>query len=381
MKKELLILITLIFISSLFLTGCTPEHEVSLKVEPTEAGSVYGAGTYERGKEVRVEAEPKKGFVFEKWAKHNEKVSQDKAYAFIIEEDEELVAHFRTLIPDENLALAIRDEINKPEGVLAKEDIQKVIVLEAKNKDIIDLTGLEYAINLEKLDLQENAINNPEVLEKLENLKELSLCLDSIDPAAQIDLITSLGQLKELEIKGLDRFCGVADLQLQGSTEIFFKDETYVKDVWGTPEEVKIETEGYVRDPVGIFDLQVIRYPGLQINFVKELLPPHFEEGADGFRFKEVEVFEAGITGPRNIEVDNRLEDVLSKFPVLYQDKENYRRYGRVTLENGNVIKIEFSDYVAERPFELFPHHFNFTVYFQDHKVERYHLKHIMYDL
>lgn len=150
----------------------------------------------------------------------------------------------------------------------------------------------------------------------------------------------------------------------------------------GTPEEVKLETEGYVRDPVGIFDLQVIRYPELQMNFVKELLPPHFEErAADDFRFKEVEVFEASIKGPRGVEVGNSLEDVLNKLPVLYQDKENYRQYGRIALENGKVIKIEFSDYVAESPYELFPHHYNFTVYFLDNKVERYHVKHIMYDL
>jgi len=381
LKKALFTIIALIFVSSFFLTGCTPEYEVSLGVKPTEAGSVYGTGTYERGKEVRINAEPKKGYVFEKWTRNDEKVSLDKTYTFKIEEDEELVAHFRKLIPDENLEVAIRDHIKKPEGGITKEDMQKITFLEAINKGITDIRGLEYAVNLERLNLQENEINNLEVLEKLEKLKELSLCLDSIEPTTQIDLITSLDNLKELEIKGLDRFCGVADLQLQGYTEIFFKDETYVKDILGTPEEVKLETEGYVRDPVGIFDLQVIRYAELQLNFVKELLPPHFEERADDFRFKEVEVFEASIKGPRGVEVGNSLEDVLNKFPVLYQDKENYRQYGRIALENGKVIKIEFSDYVAESPYELFPHHFNFTVYFLDNKVERYHLKHIMYDL
>ena len=195
------------------------------------------------------------------------------------------------------------------------------------------------------------------------------------------ELSLSPGNVEELDINGPDRFSGVEDLQLQGSAKIFFENETYVEDVLGAPEEVELEKEGYVRDPVGIFDLKTIRYPELQINFIRELLPTHFEDRTDHFRFKEVEVFKAGIKGPRGIEVGNTLEDVLSLFPVPYQDEDNMRQYGRVDLENGEISEIEFSDYVSDSPYGLFVHHFNFTVYFTDNKVERYHIKHIMYDL
>ena len=192
----------------------------------------------------------------------------------------------------------------------------------------------------------------------------------------------SPGNIEELDIKGLDRFSGVDDLQLQGSAEIFFENETYVEDVLGAPEEVELELKGYVRDPVGIFDLKTIRYPELQMNFVRELLPLHFEEErADHFRFKEVEVFKANIKGPRGIEVGNTLKDVLNLFPVPYQDDDNMRQYSRVHLENGEISKIEFSDYISDSPYGFFIHHFNFTVYFIDNKVESYNIKHIMYDL
>ena len=196
------------------------------------------------------------------------------------------------------------------------------------------------------------------------------------------ELSLSPGNVEELDINGPDRFSGVEDLQLQGSAKIFFENETYVEDVLGAPEEVELEKEGYVRDPVGIFDLKTIRYPELQLNFVRELLPPHFEkERADHFRFKEVEVFKSGIKGPRGIEVGNSLDDVMNLFPVPYQDEDNMRQYGRVHLKNGEISKIEFSDYVSHSPYGFFIHHFNFTVYFTDNKVESYNIKHIMYDL
>ena len=184
-------------------------------------------------------------------------------------------------------------------------------------------------------------------------------------------------------IKNMDRFCAVGDLQLQGSAIImFFAEESSVEDMLGTPEEMKLENKGYIRDPVGIFDLKTMWYPGLRLKYVRELPPPHFtKEKREIFRFKEAEVFKAGIKGPRGIEVGNSLKEVLDKFPAPYQDEKNMRQYGRVDIENGSVNKIEFSDYVPDSPYGIMVHHFNFTVYFLDNRVDRYHIKHIMYDL
>ena len=184
-------------------------------------------------------------------------------------------------------------------------------------------------------------------------------------------------------IKNMDRFCAVGDLQLQGSAIImFFAEESSVEDMLGTPEEMKLENKGYIRDPVGIFDLKTMWYPGFRLKYVRELPPPHFtKEKREIFRFKEAEVFKAGIKGPRGIEVGNSLKEVLDKFPAPYQDEKNMRQYGSVDIENGSVNKIEFSDYVPDSPYGIMVHHFNFTVYFLDNRVDRYHIKHIMYDL
>lgn len=181
--------------------------------------------------------------------------------------------------------------------------------------------------------------------------------------------------------KELPRFSAVADIQLHGTSEIFFKGESYVEKLLGAPQTVALEDEGYVRDPVGIFDLKRIIYPGLQLIFIREVFPQHLELEEDGFRFKEVQVHDAGIPGPRGVEVGTSLKDLLKLFPISYEDEENRRQYSHVYLENGSVSKIEFSDYVVDSPHNLFTHHFLFTVYFENNQVKSYSIKHVLYDL
>ena len=187
--------------------------------------------------------------------------------------------------------------------------------------------------------------------------------------------------IKNTDIPALERFSAVEDLQLQGSTEIFFQDEAYMEKLLGAPQMLTIEDEGYVRDPVGIFDIKRIAYKGFQLVFIRQVLPQHPELEEEGFRFKEVQVYEVGIPGPRGIEVGTNLEDLLKLFPISYEDEENRRQYSQVFTENGSISKIEFSDYVADSPYNLFTHHFLFTVYLENDQVKSYSIKHVLYDL
>ncbi len=384
MKFSIIIVVAAAALVSFILAGCPAEYGISVDIKPEGAGSVTGGGTYAQGDLVTVEAEAVEGYQFEKWTANGEELSTGSTYQFEVKEGRQLVAHFvEKLIADENLETAIRDEIDKPEGTITREDMKKITSLEAVDRGIADLSGLQYAANLEKLDLQENAINDLGPLKEIKTLRALALCPQSLEPGDQVELLKQLAGLEQLDIKGMDRFCAVEDLQLMGSTRIFFEDETYVEEILGKPRDVELLKEGYVREPAGFFDLKVVRYPELEMNFISYLgAGPEWTWVRDfDFRFKEVEVFGQEIEGPRGIEVGDSLEEVLNRFPVIYQDRENFRQYGRVTLDNGAVVKLKFSDYIAESPYELFPHHFNFTVYLQDGEVESYHIKHIIYDL
>lgn len=98
------------------------------------------------------------------------------------------------LLIEEELLAAILEEIVGTEGKITKEDMKRLTSLQAINKGITDLSGLEYAENLEELNLSQNQINDISPLAGLTKLKELDLMSN------QISDINHLGNLSNLEI-------------------------------------------------------------------------------------------------------------------------------------------------------------------------------------
>lgn len=77
--------------------------------------------------------------------------------------------------PDAALEAAIRSAIRKPKGDICKSDLEQLTKLAAPEKNISDLTGLEYAAGLTELGLGDNHISDILPLANLINLKELDL--------------------------------------------------------------------------------------------------------------------------------------------------------------------------------------------------------------
>ncbi len=79
-------------------------------------------------------------------------------------------------IPDTNLRDVIADRLNIQQGVaITSEDMEELLNLDARDRDITDLTGLASAINLQDLDLRNNVINDISELTNLDQLSNLRL--------------------------------------------------------------------------------------------------------------------------------------------------------------------------------------------------------------
>ena len=73
-------------------------------------------------------------------------------------------------IPDPNLENAIREQLNlPPDAPITQQDMLKLTWLDGPEKNITNLTGLEYATNVTHLHLSDNAIENLEPLAGLTN--------------------------------------------------------------------------------------------------------------------------------------------------------------------------------------------------------------------
>jgi len=72
----------------------------------------------------------------------------------------EWTAPTQVTFPDVNLEAAIREATNNPEGPIYISDLEPLATLEAQERGISDITGLEYCVNLEYCDLRSNNISD-----------------------------------------------------------------------------------------------------------------------------------------------------------------------------------------------------------------------------
>ena len=71
-----------------------PAVEITAMVDPEEAGTVTGAGTYAYGTEVTLSVVRNEDWAFQNWTEDGEVVSNELTYTFVATESRNLVAHF-----------------------------------------------------------------------------------------------------------------------------------------------------------------------------------------------------------------------------------------------------------------------------------------------
>ena len=99
-------------------------------------------------------------------------------------------------IPDPNLRAAIAEALGKEDAAIVSitaEDMATLTEMNAVNEGISDLTGLEFATNLESLDLRGNPISDLLPLANVIKLRELSFS------SAAVSDLSPLARLQELE--------------------------------------------------------------------------------------------------------------------------------------------------------------------------------------
>lgn len=99
-------------------------------------------------------------------------------------------------IPDSNLRAVIAETLNKnPNAAITVDELKSLRKLEGQNRDIQDLTGLEFATNLNELFLWNNQITDISPVAGLINLHNLRL---SVNPISDFSLLKGLKNLTHL---------------------------------------------------------------------------------------------------------------------------------------------------------------------------------------
>ena len=105
-------------------------------------------------------------------------------------------------IPDQNLAAAVRETLDlAPDAPITNQALQRLVFLDAYDRQITNLTGLEHATQLERLGLDENQISNIKPLAGLTQLEALHIGGNQINNQG-VQLLTKLTGLKWLFLHG-----------------------------------------------------------------------------------------------------------------------------------------------------------------------------------
>ena len=116
---------------------------------------------------------------------------------------------------DPNLEAAIREELDKPLERITAEDLAALTELRAAYRDISNLAGIQYCVNLRYLDLDANQISDLSPLSGLTNLQFLYLIHNQISDLSPLSGLTNLQFLYLLgnQISDLSPLSSLTNLQ------------------------------------------------------------------------------------------------------------------------------------------------------------------------
>ena len=244
-------------------------------------------------------------------------------------------------IPDSNLRAAIAEALGKsPNAPITAEEMERLGRLDVENRDVRDLTGLQFATNLNRLNLRDNRFSNLSPIAGLIQLRRLEL--DNDNPIQLSDL-SPLGGLINLEYLNFS-YENVSDLSPLGGLinlkYLHFTDSN-VFDLSPLAGLVNLESLGFSRSNVsdmspvaGLINLKLIRTWGSPISDLSDLAGLTKLEEIDicGGEFSDLTPL-AGLTGLKELYlVSNEISDIS---PL-----RGLTGLTRVNLEGNNIVDI-----------------------------------------
>jgi hypothetical protein len=129
--------------------------EIAASVDPEEAASISGSGTYNYGDEVTLTFDRNEDWAFQNWTENGEVVSEELTYTFIATESRNLVAHFVFTVGlgENNIAAKVYPNPTKGEVTLEGEGIQSVRIVNAFGQTVYNakVEGEQVRIDLSQM--------------------------------------------------------------------------------------------------------------------------------------------------------------------------------------------------------------------------------------
>lgn len=201
----------------------------------------------------------------------------------------------KSLISDRRMEVAIREAIGKQKERILMSDLENLTKLDAKERKVIDLNGIEHCTNLQRLNLYDNQIGDISLLSNLTNLQELILTdggIKNIRPLSSLtklqvlrlgsNFITDVTPLRELmslqelylwnnQISSIGPLKNLTNLQRLGLGGNQIRNINSLKDLTNLQELVL--TDNWIADITLLSDLTNLRKLYLAKNQIRDISP------------------------------------------------------------------------------------------------------------
>ena len=139
-------------------------------------------------------------------------------------------------MPDKNLQTVVSKTLNISVSNITKNDMLKLKRLDANEKGISNITGLEYASNVTLIELKDNQISDVTPLQNLTSLTDLVLGNNQISDLTPLQNLTSLTSLQLAN----NQISDVTPLQNLTSLDELYLDNNQISDISSLPQSIRM---------------------------------------------------------------------------------------------------------------------------------------------
>ena len=129
--------------------------EITVAIDPEEAGTIIGGGTYSYGEEVTLTIERNEDWAFQNWTEDGEVVWEELTYTFIITNDRVLEANFLYTegIGENSVSAKVYPNPTQGEVVVESEGLSHIRIVNAFGQTVYnaDLEGDQARIDLSNM--------------------------------------------------------------------------------------------------------------------------------------------------------------------------------------------------------------------------------------
>ena len=182
-------------------------------------------------------------------------------------------------IPDKNLAASLRETIGlAPDVPITRLDMLRLSKLVAVDRQITNLTGLQHAIYLQKLNLLKNHIRDITHLSQLTNLTDLSIGFNEISDITPLKALNrlsslSLGDNPISDITVLTSLKSLEHLSI-GGTNSSYKPIRDVRPLWQLTQLNSLSLRFFkIRDISPLTEFTGLTYLAIDFNQISDITP------------------------------------------------------------------------------------------------------------